>query len=115
MLIFNVPKYSYEQFCNKGHCVIHRRETRYWAIRFYTHGLLGDSRYPYRPCGEKVESLFRDCWIQSGTDLRTRRLAIIKSVKFFVPNPSPGKVPDAVFRVELESEGVRQAEEGLTI
>lgn len=105
MLVFNAPKYSYRQFCEKGHCIIHRRETRYWAIRLYTHGLLGDPNYPYRPCGEKVEVLFRNCWIQSGMDVSTRRLAVIKAVKYFIPSPSSGKAPIAVFRIELETEG----------
>ncbi len=104
MMVFNAPKYSYEQFCNKGHCIIHRRETRYWAIRLYTHGLLESVSYPYRPCGEKVEAFFSKCWIQSGTDIRTRRLAVIKSVKLFTPPLSPGRVPNAVFRIELEKE-----------
>lgn len=105
MLVFNAPKYSYRQFCEKGHCIIHRRETRYWAIRLYTHGLLGDPGYPYRPCGEKVEPFFRNCWIQSGMDVSTRRLAIIKAIKYFIPSPSSGKAPIAVFRIELETEG----------
>lgn len=104
MLVFNAPKYVYEQFCNKGHCVIRRKETRYWVIRLYTHGLLGDVNFPYRPCGEKIEPFFSNCWIQRGMDLKTRQLAIIKSVKLFTPPPSSGRVSNAVFHIELEKE-----------
>lgn len=114
MLVFNASKYIYEQFCDKGHCIIHRRDTRYWAIRLYTHGLLRDPNYPYRPCGKKVESLFRDCWIQRGMDLKTRRLAVIKSVTYFIPAPSSGKAPISVFRIELEKEGGSSNAGGLT-